>query len=253
MDTVAATLAERKSEVTNGMQGGIASLLGADHITLEARVELALRGVPNDAAFAAAYTDPADRLRVRRRAAIAAILDVLFEHGFDQRLMSHVTVAVVGQEDTCSLLSATRLDYTHDRVLLDGGLPAELVLRPVGRETVDGDRGIKPSRKDMILGLVLIELWQAADANLFRTRTEVRKFVAQQTNMKDAAIKTQRSNFRNGKNCSPAELAYYTEHLDLIRQMAAGCTQSPFALLLPAFRAKCEMAYPRTMSGAAYG
>lgn len=236
--------------MTGVMQGGIASLLGAEDVTLEARVELALRRVPNDAAFAAAYTDPADRMRVRRRAAIAAILDAVFEHGFRQHLMAPETTVAVGYENADALLAGARLDFIHDQALVDGGRPAELVLRPVGRETVDAVEGITSSRQLMILGLVLIELWQRSDATTYKTRTEVRSLVARQTGMAPTTLKTQRSNFKNAKYCSQVELASFTENVDLVRQMATGTTHSPFALLLPAFLARSQLFYPRGMSAA---
>lgn len=233
--------------------GGIAALLDGQEIGLERRISEAMATVPSDAALAETYVDPADRLRVRRRAAIAAVLDAVFDHSFAPHLAGPTRTIEVGGDDNAALLNAARLDFQHDRARLDNGRSAELVLQPVGRETVDAVRGIKPSRELMILGLVLIELWQKSDAPQYTTQRQVLNLVADSTGMTFATIKTQRSNFENGQNCSPPELAYYAQHLDLMREMAAGSGHSSFALLLPAFLARSELAYPRTKSAASEG
>ena len=227
---------------------GIATLLADGRPALEHRIRAALNAVSTDAELAATYVDPADRLRVRRRAAIAAVLDTIFNYDFEEHNAPNTVILAPDPRGVEALLGSARLDFLHDRTLLDVGLPAELVLRPVGRETVDGKRGIKPSRKLMILGLALIELWQAADAQGFTKRTEVQALVAECLVSKPSTIKTQRSNFANNQKCSPEEHAHYNDTLDLVRNMARGSTHPPFALLLPAFRALCDAGYPRETS-----
>jgi hypothetical protein len=176
------------------------------------------------------------------------VLDAVFDYDFEEHNDPHTAILSSDPRGVHDLLSSARLEFLHDQCRLDHGLKAELVLRPVGRETVDNERGIKPARNLMILGLALIELWQETDAQLFKHMSQVQIFVAEGTENTPGTITTERSNFNNNKKCSPEEQANYRNTIALARNMAEGSGHSPFALLLPAFRALSSSAYPRGAS-----
>jgi len=223
---------------------------------LEAEIANALAMVPSDTVLAALYTDAGDRMRVRRRGLISATLDAVFRHGYKKiPIDADGSVAVMSQPDAFSELAYARLDFLHDQTLLDFGRTAELVLRPVGRETVTKRQTISAKRKVLIQWLAAIELWEEGKDIGFTTQEELMAFAAQHTGRESGSIKTARSDLENGRKCSKAELVLYHDLIDhdlierarSISQREQG-RKTPFELLLPVVVGIAGAAYKKSAS-----
>lgn len=223
---------------------------------LEAEIADALAKVPSDADLVDLYTDIGDRMRVRRRGLIAATLDAVFRDGqrsFSVEADGHI--AITPKPDVFSELAYARLDFLHDQTLLDLGVAAELVLRPVGREAVSARQTIKAKRKVLIHWLAVIELWDERKDVGFKSQQELMVFAAQHTGREGRAFKTARSDFENGKKCSRAELELYHSLIDRARTLSVRNhgANTPFELLFPIAVGIAGAAYKGSHSSADLG
>ena len=218
---------------------------------LEAEIADALALVPSDTVLTAQYTDAGDRMRVRRRGLISATLDAVFRHGHKKNPAdADGSVAVMSQPDAFSELASARMDFLHDQTLLDFGRTAELVLRPVGRETVTKRQTISAKRKVLIQWLAAIELWEEGKDISFTTQQELMAFAALHTGRESGAIKTARSDLENGRKCSKAELVLYHDLIERARSISQReqGRKTPFELLLPVVVGIAGAAYKRSAS-----
>ncbi len=218
---------------------------------LEAEIADALAKVPSDADLVDLYTDAGDRARVRRRGLISATLDATFRHGNKKfPVDADGGIAVTSQPDAFSELAYARLDFLHDQTLLDLGATAELVLRPVGRETVTKRQTIKAKRKVLIYWLAAIELWDEGKDIGFASQEDLIVFAARHTRRESGAIKTARSDLENAKKCSQAELVLYHDLIDRARTLSVrgDSANTPFELLLPVAVGIAGAAYRKSFS-----
>ena len=190
-------------------------------------------------------------MRVRRRGLISATLDAVFRHGHKKiPVDADGSVVVTSQTDAFSELSCARLDFLHDQTLLDLGGTAELVLRPVGRETVTKRQTISAKRKVLIQWLAAIELWEEGKDIGFTTRQELMASAALHTGRESGAIKTARSDLENGRKCSKAELVLYHDLIERARSISqrGQGRKTPFELLLPVVVGIAGAAYEQSAS-----
>jgi hypothetical protein len=221
---------------------------------LEAEIADALAKVPSDADLVDLYTDAGDRARVRRRGLISATLDATFRHGHKKfPIDTDGSINITSQPDVFFELAYARLDFLHDQRLLDLGGAAELVLRPVGRETVSKQQTIKAKRKVLIYWLAVIELWDERRDVGFKSQEELMVFSARQTGRERGAIKTARSDFEGGRKCSQAELVLYHDLIDRARTLSVrgDGASTPFELLLPVVVGIARAAYRQSFSSIA--
>lgn len=225
---------------------GIASLRPATLGGLEEKLRIAIEKVPTERSLTDRYTDLNERSGVRSRAIIMAVLDTIFYHSFDD--LSTTSDGYIEVEpkknDPFSTLAAVRLEYKHDKERLDNGLEAELVLRRVSRDSVSPERQISASRKSMLIGVLLINLWfkdKNINKRIFKYERHVRKFAAENLGCTAARLKTERSYFNNRKRFTSAEYDYYNQIENSCNDPAGNKTA--FDLFLPAFRALAEQAH----------
>jgi hypothetical protein len=203
--------------------------------TLEEAIGAALRAAPTHAKLAETYTDAADRQRVRLRALIAATLSAVVTHSH-QCVQGNADGSVDVEPITTefSELAAAMRDFDHDRVRADLGKNAELILRPVGRESVDAVKTVTANRKHLIRWLAVIDLWDKERDLGFTSQTDLFKFAAEKEAGRAGSLRTELSKFRNGQASGP-ELGLFNDTIDLAKRLSeANDATSPFELLLPA-------------------
>jgi hypothetical protein len=201
----------------------------------EEMIEAALRTAPADADLAETYTDAADRQRVRRRALIAATLSAVVtqSHQHIQR-NADGSIDVEPSSTELSELAAAVRDFDHDRARADLGENAELIFRPVGRESVDAPKTVPANRKQLIRWLAMIDLWDKDRDLGFTSQSNLFKFAAAKGVGRAGSLRTELSKFRNGRASAP-ELGLFNDTIDLATRLSeANDATSPFELLLPA-------------------
>jgi hypothetical protein len=235
-----------KKIMTTKDNQGIASLRPVTLDGLEKKLRIAIEKVSTESSFTDRYTDLNERSGVRSRAIIMAVLDTIFYHSFDN--LSTTSDGYIEVEpkknDPFSTLAAVRLAYQHDKNRLDNGLAAQLVLRPVSRDSVSPEQLISASRMPMLMGVLLVNLWFKEKNNnkrIFKYESHVRKFAAEKLGCTAARLKTERSYFNNGKRYTSAEYDYYNQIENCCNDPAGNKTA--FDLFLPAFRALAEQAH----------
>jgi hypothetical protein len=214
----------------------------------EELIEAALRKAPTDADLAETYTDAADRQRVRRRALIAATLSAVVMQS-QQRFQRNAdgSVDVEPNAGVFSELASAMRDFDHDRARADLGKSAELILRPVGRGSIDELKTVTAARKNLIRWLAVIDLWDGNRDPDFISQTELFKFAAKKGAGKAGSLRTELSNFRRGEASAP-ELSLFYDMIDLAKSISrADAAKSPFELLLPAALALGETSAKRTI------
>jgi len=215
--------------------------------TLEERLEALLSKVPSDAVLKDTYIDKADRLRVRRRTMIAAVLDAIFEQRSPEVSDEGLEVEVGIKPDVFSELADARRDFIHDAERLDHGAPAELVLKTT---KTDDDLTTKPltaQKKELIVWLILAHLWHKTACKRFSTQTSVFHAAAKATGRTSATLRTELSHFKTQMRASIEELAYFWDLAKSVQELAktAGDYQMAFCLLLPAAKVLSEAAIPK--------
>lgn len=130
-----------------------------DGSTFEAQLSLALKTLPPNTELEKKFGEEGDRVRVRRRQIISAVLDALF---FSDIIDKNDETIDTGKDDYLSDLfiefAAARRDFMHDCERLDNGIGAELILTPSGKESTISVPAIKADRKILIEALVALEL-----------------------------------------------------------------------------------------------
>lgn len=201
--------------------------------SLEDRIVEKLEMVPQDTELSKTFVDEAERRGVRRRALIGAALDAIFEHGFPEQAES---AEVVPGRSVLTELAAARRDFLHDVERLNNGSSAERILRRVSRDTIDPEKHIPASRKELIIWFALLKLWNLKDASEYPTKKALTEAAAKNTGRTAGAIKTQMSKFMNEKSPSDPEWQYFLRLLEEARERSAESQRrhSAFELLLPA-------------------
>jgi len=208
---------------------------------LETLLRAALAEVPPESSLADRFTDPLDRRNAHQRAILCAVLDAIFQHGFNAHAQQPDGSILLNtdSEGYMTILAVVQRAFQHDVLLLDNGFPAQLLLRPAGQEAVEGKRPINATRRTLLLGLLLVEIWErrAADQR-FRKKKDVMAFVAQAVGFEMGTIKSYRTYLSKGRRFSSDELDFYRKLMGVLR--AQGEKTHPFNQLLPAFCAICE-------------
>jgi hypothetical protein len=146
-----------------------------------------------------------------------------------------------------SELASAMRDFDHDRARADLGKSAELILRPVGRGSVDELKTVTAARKNLIRWLAVIDLWDSDRDPDFISQTELFKFAAKKGAGAAGSLRTELSNFRRGEASAP-ELSLFYDMIDLAKSISrADGAISPFELLLPAALALGETSAKRTI------
>jgi hypothetical protein len=168
------------------------------------------------------------------------VLEAIFQHGFSAHAQQPDGSVVINtdSEDYMATLAVVQRAFQHDVLLLDNGFPAQLLLRPAGQEAVEGRRPISAKRRTLLLGLLLVEVWEkrAADKR-FPRKKDVMAFVAQAIGFEMGTIKSYLTYLTRGTRFSSDELDFYRKLKDMLR--AQGEKAHQFNQLLPAFCALC--------------
>lgn len=147
-----------------------------DSSKFETQLYLALRALNPNAELEKKFGEVGDRVRVRRRQIISAVLDALF---FSDIIDKNDEAVDIGRDDYLSDLfiefAAARRDFMHDCERLDNGIGAELILTPSGKESTISVPAIKADRKILIEALVAVELGRGhKDLNKKRASNRVK-------------------------------------------------------------------------------
>lgn len=192
-----------------------------------------LEAVPQDSELSETFTDKADRRSVRRRALISAALDAIFEHGFPEEAAS---VDVEPGSSVLAELAAARRDFLHDVECLNNGKKAEHILGRVAPDTINPEKFIHASRKELIIWFALLELWDRNGVPEYPTKEALRKAAAEKMGRTASSIKAQMSKFLNQKEPDDPERQYFELLKTDARQKSEQSRgrYSAFELLLPA-------------------
>lgn len=217
------------------MNRGIAGLL-ENPISLEERIEKHLSRAATHEELQDTYVDAADRIRVRRRGLIEALLNAVFEHEAQNVDPKGIEVAKDAPPSVWSELADARRDYLHDVELLNSGKNGELVLKPTKMDEALTDVPIKAKVKELITWLAVIHLWQENISQNFPTQASVIDKAARSMERKAGSIKTELSYYTKQERPSDKQIAYFWQLIDLAQRLArtAGSESDAFKLLLPA-------------------
>jgi hypothetical protein len=205
------------------------------------------------------FVDPADRARVRRRRVISAALGAVRQHLNDLAAASASFDVTGGRalEPTSELFAAVN-DLTHDFEAIENGRPAELILKPIGREMLEAVSGIKSSRKLLLIWLAVLMTYDRSRdkvyaKNLNAIKAEATKALGQMPN----SITTQLSQIRPAikgqtvsKRFSEEEVAYCRGLIETAKNLCTenGSEKTPFQLLFPGALARSAARLPRQLS-----